>query len=56
MGYISVGRLSIAADLYDFVNQDLLEGLPLSSDAFWAGFDEAVHDLAPEKQSVACHP
>lgn len=52
MGYISVGQLSIAADLYDFVNQELLEGLPLSSDAFWAGFDEAVHDLAPKNRAL----
>ena len=52
MGYISVGRLSIAADLYDFVNQDLLEGLPLSSEAFWAGFDEAVHELAPKNKAL----
>ena len=52
MGYISVGKLAVAADLYEFVNQELLAGLSLSPDDFWAGFDKAVHELAPKNASL----
>ena len=52
MGYISVGNLAIAADLHEFVNNQLLAGTNLSQDAFWAGFDEAVHALAPRNQEL----
>ena len=52
MGYISVGKLAIAADLYEFVNQELLSGLTISSDDFWAGFDKAVHELAPKNKAL----
>ena len=48
MGYISVGKLAVAADLYEFVNQELLSGLLISADDFWAGFDKAAHELAPK--------
>ena len=48
MGYISVGKLAVASDLYEFVNQELLAGLSLSAEDFWAGFDKAVHELAPK--------
>ena len=52
MGYISVGNLAVAADLHEFVNNQLLAGTSLSQDAFWAGFDEAVHALAPRNQEL----
>ena len=46
MGYMSVGNLSIHADLLEFVNDQLLAGTSISSQDFWQGFDEAVHKLA----------
>ena len=52
MGYISVGKLAVAADLYEFVNQELLSGLLISADDFWAGFDKAAHELAPKNASL----
>ena len=52
MGYISVGKLAVAADLYEFVNQELLSGLSISADDFWAGFDKAAHELAPKNASL----
>ena len=52
MGYLSVGNLAIAADLHSFVTDELLAGTNLSPDAFWAGFDEAVHALAPRNKEL----
>ena len=55
MGYISVGKLSVAADLHKFVETELLAGLPIAAADFWAGFDEAVHKLAPKNKALLAH-
>ena len=52
MGYISVGNLAVSADLYEFVNQELLAGTSVSTTHFWQGFDEAVHQLAPKNKAL----
>ena len=52
MGYISVGKLAIAADLHRFVEDKLLAGTGISAAHFWAGFDEAVHSLAPRNKEL----
>ena len=52
MGYISVGNLAVSADLYEFVNQELLAGTSVSTTHFWQGFDEAVHHLAPKNKAL----
>ncbi len=44
---IKLGNLSINQQMLDFVNTELLTGSDISPDAFWAGFDAAVHELAP---------
>ncbi len=43
---ISHGGLKIEAELYNFVNDDLLVDAPISAEEFWAGFDLAAHQLA----------
>ena len=55
MGYMSVGNLSIHADLLEFVNDQLLAGTSISSQDFWQGFDEAVHKLAPKNKALLAH-
>ena len=55
MGYMSVGNLSIHADLLEFVNDQLLAGTSISSQDFWLGFDEAVHKLAPKNRALLTH-
>ena len=55
MGYMSVGNLSIHADLLEFVNDQLLAGTSISSQDFWQGFDEAVHKLAPKNRALLAH-
>ena len=55
MGYMSVGNLSIHADLLEFVNDQLLADTSISSQDFWQGFDEAVHKLAPKNRALLAH-
>ena len=49
---IAHGRLKIATELYNFVNDDLLLGAPITVEEFWDGFDSAVHRLAPKNKSL----
>ena len=48
----SHGGLTIATELYNFVNDDLLRGAPINAQAFWDGFDAAVHRLAPKNADL----
>ena len=47
-----VHRLSVATELYRFIEERVLPGTGVSSDAFWRGFDALVHDLAPKNQAL----
>ena len=46
------GNLSIASPLYQFVNSMLTEQGLMTPDTFWAGFDKAVHELAPRNKAL----
>ena len=46
------GHLSIASPLYQFVNNMLTEQGLITPDAFWSGFDKAVHELAPRNKAL----
>jgi len=45
--YVSLGRLSIASELLNFVNNELLAGTGVTKKKFWDGLDKCVHELAP---------
>jgi malate synthase len=45
-------RLQIAANLHQFVENDVLPGTDIDSAAFWAGLDALVHDLAPKNKAL----
>ena len=45
--YISLGQMSIASELLDFVNNELLPGTSITKKRFWHGLDKYVHELAP---------
>ena len=45
--YISLGRLSIASELLDFVNNELLPGTGVTRENFWGGLDKCMHKLVP---------
>jgi malate synthase len=44
--------LQVATELYDFINQQVLPGTGVSTDAFWKGFDGVVADLAPKNAAL----
>ena len=48
MTYISFGTLSIADDLYSFVNKELLAGLEIDPTRFWSEFEIAANTLTPK--------
>lgn len=50
--YIQVGNLQVAQELYDFVNSKALPETGVEQEAFWAGFDQLVHDLAPVNKEL----
>ncbi len=41
-------QLQVATVLYEFIEQKVLPGTGVASDAFWQGFDSLVADLAPK--------
>jgi malate synthase len=45
-------RLQVSKTLHDFVNDEVLPGIGLSTVDFWAAFDEILHRLAPENQAL----
>ena len=49
---VRVGQSQVAAELHAFVEQEVLPGLDLASDAFWRGFDALLHDLAPANRDL----
>mgnify|MGYP000914055687 CR=1 FL=1 len=49
---VSVARLSVAKVLFDFVNQEVLPGLPVTQDQFWTGLAGIVRDLAPKNRAL----
>ena len=50
--YISIGRLSIAYKLFDFVNKELLPGTSISKGNFWFGLDKYAHELSPKNKNL----
>ncbi len=44
--------LKVATILKDFVDQQVLPGTGIESEAFWAGFGSLVHDLAPRNAAL----
>ncbi|MCW5665201.1 MAG: malate synthase G [Piscinibacter sp.] len=45
-------RLDVATPLYRFIEDRVLPGTGVSSEAFWAGFDAIVADLAPKNAAL----
>ena len=52
MTYISFGNLSIDENLFSFVNTELLSGLNIDPDNFWADFEEAAETLTPKNRQL----
>ena len=50
--YFKLGQLSIASELVDFVNNELLPGTDVAKENFWVGLDKCVHKLAPKNRKL----
>ena len=50
--YISLGQLSIASELLNFVNNELLPGTGVTKKKFWSGLDKHVHEIAPKNKNL----
>ncbi|MEK9910409.1 MAG: malate synthase G [Candidatus Puniceispirillum sp.] len=46
------GGLTIATDLYDLVNDEILVGTDVTATEFWTAFDKAAHVLAPKNAAL----
>ena len=44
---VQLGGLSVAGSLHRFVEEEALPGSGVEPEAFWAGADAVIHDLAP---------
>ena len=45
-------RLQVAAELKQFIENEVLPGSGIEAAAFWNGFDALVHDLAPRNRAL----
>lgn len=50
--YIQVSGLSVAQELYDFIESDALGGLTVSASQFWDGLSELAHELGPKNRDI----
>src|SRR3954449_5671093 len=49
---VQIGGLGVAESLHRFVTEEALPGSGVDPDAFWAGLDAIVHDLAPRNREL----
>ena len=50
--YVFIGQLSIASELLDFVNNELLPGTGISKKKFWYGLDKCAHELSTKNKNL----
>ncbi len=50
--YILQGQLSIASELLNFVNNELLPGTGVSKKKFWSGLDKYAHEFAKKNRKL----
>ena len=50
--FIKVFNLSVSELLYDFINNEILQGTNISIKRFWHGFNKTVHELAPKNKKL----
>ena len=50
--YVPLGRLSIASELLNFVNNELLPGTGVTKKKFWTGLDRYAHELSPKNKNL----
>ncbi|ADX03720.1 malate synthase G [Acinetobacter baumannii] len=49
---IQKGKLAIAKELYDFIENEALPGSGLDSETYWENFEQVVVDLSPKNKAL----
>ncbi len=49
---IQKGKLAIAKELYDFIENEALPGSGLGSETYWKNFEQVVVDLSPKNKAL----
>ena len=52
MNYTKKGKLSIATELFEFVNNELIPGTKVNPEKFWKDLDKVVHELVLENRKL----
>ena len=50
--YLSIGGLTIASELLNFVNNELLPGTGITKKKFWDGLDKCAHELSAKNKNL----
>ena len=50
--YTKINNLSVSKELSDFIDNELLKDTKISTEKFWLGFSDAVHELAPKNKEL----
>ncbi|ETQ60613.1 malate synthase G [Acinetobacter baumannii] len=50
--HIQKGKLAIAKELYDFIENEALPGSGLDSETYWKNFEQVVVDLSPKNKAL----
>jgi malate synthase len=50
--YVTRGRLQVAAELDRFLADEALSGIDIDAQAFWAGVEAMIQDLAPRNRAL----
>ena len=48
----SVAGMSVAEELFDFIESQVLPGLSVTSDEFWTGLSKLTHELGPKNRAL----
>ena len=48
----SVAGMSVAEELFDFIESQVLPGLSVTSDQFWTGLSKLTHELGPKNRAL----
>ena len=49
---INIAGLKIAPELHEFIETDVLPGLPVSTEAFWGGLSNVISEFAPRNEAL----
>ena len=53
--HIKISGLSVDQELFDFIENNALSGLNVTSDQFWSGLAEMAHELGPKNRALLAH-